>query len=194
MTPPQDTKNRLIEAASELFYTNGFETTNIEQILQRSGISRPTLYVHFASKDSLLVAALEHQHQQRVASLDRWVHSRAEEPVEQVLSVFDWLANWHETGGWRGCAFVNAAAEVVLTTHPAREVIRNHKRWLREYLTQLAADAGLDQPNSLGPQLMLLIDGANARMLVEGDLCAAQDARKAATVLIQHNTIMEDPA
>ncbi|WP_298339935.1 TetR/AcrR family transcriptional regulator [Ferrimicrobium sp.] len=192
MTSSQDTKSRLIEAASELFYTNGFETTNIEKILQRSGISRPTLYVHFPSKDSLLVAALEHLHHERAISLDRWVHSTAEEPVEQILAVFDWLADWHATQGWRGCAFVNAAAELVHTSHPAREVVRIHKRWLRDYLAQLAADAGLYQPNRLGAQLMLLIDGANARVLVEGDLSAAQDARKVATVLIQHNTIAGD--
>ncbi|WP_298345032.1 TetR/AcrR family transcriptional regulator [Ferrimicrobium sp.] len=188
MISSQETKSRLIEAASELFYANGFSTTNIDKILQRSGVSRPTLYVHFPSKDALLVAALEYRHCQRVASLDQWVRSNAEEPTEQILAVFDWLANWHSTEGWRGCAFVNAAAEVVRTPHPARDVVRQHKHWMRDYLAQLGTDAGLEHPNRLAAQLMLLIDGANARVLVDDDRAAALDAREVARVLIQCHT------
>ncbi|MHB1783510.1 MAG: TetR/AcrR family transcriptional regulator [Acidimicrobiales bacterium] len=184
MVSSRTTEARLLDAASELFYEEGFTPTTIDKIIQRSGVSKPTLYVHFSSKDALLVAALEHRHEERVAALDAWVRAASSDPAEQLLAVFDWLAHWHETQGTRGCAFMNAAAELANPTHPAREVAHRHKRWMRDYLAGLAKEASLSRPERLGAELMLLVDGANARVLVDGDLAAARGARRVATVLI----------
>jgi hypothetical protein len=79
---------------------------------------------------------------------------------------------------------VNAAAELADPTHPARKIARRQKRWMRDYLAGLAAEAGLSRPERLGADLMLLVDGANARVLVDGDLDAAHDARRVAAILI----------
>lgn len=184
MVSSRTTEARLLDAASELFYEEGFTPTTIDKIIQRSGVSKPTLYVHFSSKDALLVAALELRHEERVATLDAWVRAASSDPAEQLLAVFDWLAHWHETQGTRGCAFMNAAAELADPTHPAREVVHRHKRWMRDYLAGLANEASLSRPERLGAELMLLVDGANARVLVDGDLAAAHDARRVAAVLI----------
>ena len=187
MASSRNTDARLLDAASELFYEDGFGPTAVDKIVERSGVSKPTLYVHFPSKDALLVATLERRHAERVSMLDGWVHAASSDPAEQLLAVFDWLAEWHETAGSRGCAFVNAAAELADSAHPAREVARRQKRWMRDYLAGLATAAGLSRPARLGADLMLLVDGANARVLVEGDLAAAHDARRAAAVLIEES-------
>ncbi len=187
MVSSRNTEARLLDAASELFYEEGFAPTSVDKIVGRSGVSKPTLYVHFPSKDALLVAALERRHADRVGTLDAWVHAAASEPAEQLLAVFDWLVEWHQTGGGRGCAFVNAAAELADPAHPAREVARRHKRWMRDYLAGLAKAAGLFRPARLGADLMLLVDGANARVLIEGDLGAGSDARRVAAVLIEES-------
>ncbi|MHB1502602.1 MAG: TetR/AcrR family transcriptional regulator [Acidimicrobiales bacterium] len=184
MASSRDAKARLIDAASDLFYTDGFAPTPVDRVVERSGVSKPTLYVHFPSKDALLAAALEQRHAERARTLDAWVHSADSSPCEQLLAVFDWLAHWHETQRARGCAFVNAAAELADPTHPAREIARRHKQWMRDYLAGLAREARLSSPERLGADLMLLIDGANSRVLVDGDLAAAHDARRIAAVLI----------
>lgn len=184
MVSSRDTKARLLDAASELFYEEGFGPTAVDKVVARSGVSKPTLYVHFPSKDDLLAAALERRHTERVSTLDVWVRAAASSPAEQLLAVFDWLAQWHETQGARGCAFVNAAAELADPAHPAREIARRQKRWMRDYLAGLAAEAGLSRPERLGADLMLLVDGANARVLVDGDLAAAHDARRVAAILV----------
>ncbi len=187
MASSRNTEARLLDAASELFYEEGFAPTAIDRIVERSGVSKPTLYVHFPSKDALLVAALERRHTERVATLGAWVRAASPDPAEQLLAVFDWLAVWHETEGARGCAFVNAAAELADPAHPAREVARRHKRWMRDYLAGLAQEAALSEPARLAGDLMLLIDGANARVLVEGDLAGTRDARRVAAVLIEES-------
>ena len=179
------THARLLDTATELFYTEGIAATGVDKVVARAGVSKPTLYAHFRSKDELVAAVLERRHNERVATLDAWVRAHADRPRERLLAVFDWLATWHASGGGeRGCAFVNAAAEVSGPGHPAREVARRHKRWMREYLAGLAAEAGFSDPNRLGSDLMLLVDGANARVTVDGDLAAASDARRLAAMII----------
>lgn len=84
---------------------------------------------------------------------------------------------------------MNAAAEVVGSDHRALEVIRRHKRWIREFLAELADEAGFAESERLGSDLMLLTDGASARVLVEGDLVAAADARRLAVVLIDAHQV-----
>ena len=179
---------RLLDAATELFYSEGITATGVDKVVARSGVSKPTLYAHFGSKDELVAAVLERRHAERVATLDAWVRAHADSPHGRLLAVFDWLAKWHASEGARGCAFVNAAAEVADPANPAREVARHEKRWMREYVAGLAREAGLPEPARLGSDLMLLVDGANARVLVEGDLDAARDARRLAELLIDAQT------
>ncbi len=183
MAPSRTTEARLLDAASELFYEEGFTLTGVDKIIQRSGVSKPTLYVLFRSKDALLVAALERRHEERMATLDTWVRSASSDTAEQLLAVFDWLARWHEVQGARGCAFMNAAAELSSPEHPGIEVAHRHKRWMRDYLAGLAKEAGLSRPERLGAELILLVDGANGRVLVDGDLAVAHNARRVAEVL-----------
>lgn len=179
------TRGRLLHAAAELFYAQGITATGVDAIALHAGVTKPTLYAHFRSKDALVAAVLEHRHAQRVEMLEQVLVQRAKDPREQLLVVFDWLAELHATESARGCAFVNAAAEIVGATHPARAVVCLHKRWMRQYLGDLADRAGCAAPQRLGSDLMLLFDGANVRMLIEGDLDAASDARRIAAVLIE---------
>ncbi|MHB8189623.1 MAG: TetR/AcrR family transcriptional regulator [Ferrimicrobium sp.] len=176
--------DRLLDAATELFYSEGITATGVDKIAAFSGVSKQTLYAHFHSKDQLVAAVLERRRSERVVSLDAWVSSHASTPLDRLLAVFDWLGEWHSTEGRRGCAFVNAAAELPDPTHPAREVASRRKREMRYYLAKLADEAGLREPERVGSDLMLLLDGANARMVVENDRGAAKDARRLASVLI----------
>ncbi len=179
-----DSYDRFVETAAGLFYSQGITATGVDQIVAQSGLSKPTLYGQFHSKDRLVAAVLARRHEERVESLDAWIRGRAGNPIERLLAVFDWLEEWHKGGGNRGCAFINAAAELIDPAHPAREEIRAHKHWMRDYVAGLAAEAGLSEPQRLGADLMLLVEGANARMLVDGDLTAAADARRVATLLV----------
>ncbi|HEY1971058.1 MAG TPA: TetR/AcrR family transcriptional regulator [Pseudonocardia sp.] len=191
-------REKLLDTASALFYQRGIAATGVDTVVAQAGVSKPTLYAHFGSKSELVAAVLERRHTRRLAALPAQLGQAAGDPIERLLAVFDWLAELYAREAPRGCAFLNAAAETPDVDQPATAVIRRQKRWMAGYLGELAADAGLADPARLGSQLLLLIDGASGRVLVEagGDPTAEQaaqtrteivrQARAAAEVLIAH--------
>lgn len=182
---PSSARTRLLDVATELFYSNGIAATGVDKIVANSGISKPTLYAHFHSKDELVAAVLECRHSQQAYTLQAWILARAESPYEQLLAVFDWLTHWYTTDGIRGCVFINAIAEITSANHPAREIARSHKHWMRDYLAEIATKAGACDPEHLASDLMLLVDGANAKMLIEGEPSVATEARRLAAIVIE---------
>lgn len=175
---------RVLEVAAEAFYAEGVAATGVDTLTARSGVSKPTLYAQFGSKRALVASVLARRHEAQRASLEVYLAAAPEDPAERVLAVFDWLAGWHAEHGWRGCAFLNVAAETPDPADPARAVTTEHKRWLRDTLSELAERAGQPEPDETGYTLLLLIDGANARMLVDGDRDAAGRAKRAAARLL----------
>lgn len=175
---------KLADVAQQAFYASGIEATGVDAIAALAGISKPTLYAQFGSKRELVAVVLRRLHQQRRASLERYLNDRGGDPREQLLSVFDWLGGVLGEQGARGCAFINAAAEISDLGHPARAAIAAHKRWVRELLVGLARQADLSEPERLGEALQFLIDGVHTRILIDGDAGAWQRARLAAADLI----------
>jgi AcrR family transcriptional regulator len=181
------TKERLIATAGELFYRDGIVGTGVDAIAAAAEVSKPTLYARFGSKAGLVAAVLEERAGSRRREVVAYLRGRSGAPRERMLAAFDWLGAWHAERGGRGCTFLNAAAELVAPDdEPAREVVRRYKRWWRTMLSGLAREAGVPErrADELASHLLLLLDGASARVLVEGDAGAASDARRAAAVLI----------
>lgn len=176
MTEPGE---RILQAADRLFYAQGIQAVGVEALAAAAGVSKRTLYKHFASKEALTVAYL----QRRAARL----LPTQGPPLQQILGVFDALARAFGRGGFRGCPFVNAAAELGgVGEHPALAVVRDFKlerrRWFEQQLHALGvADAGL-----LAYQLVLLVDGAITHSMIRGgDPQAALAARAAARQLLK---------
>ncbi|HET7305017.1 MAG TPA: TetR/AcrR family transcriptional regulator [Segeticoccus sp.] len=175
---------KVLDVAAEAFYAEGVAAVGVDALAARSGVSKPTLYVQFGSKRDLVAAVLTRRHEVQRASLEAYLAAVAGDPVERLLAVFDWLADWHAEHGWRGCAFLNVAAEIPDPTHPSRAVITDHKHWLRDMFTELARQAGQSDPEEVGYAVLLLVDGANARLLVDHDQCAAERAKRAAARML----------
>lgn len=105
---------------------------------------------------------------------------------QRPIGVFEWLDSWYAGHGQRGCGFLNAAAELVDADDPGRAAVQAEKAWLLDRLTR--SEAGLRQPDRLGSQLLLLVDGVAGRVVVGGPGVAAAavaDARDAASILIE---------
>ena len=182
--PETAARERLIRAASRLFYRHGIHVVGIDAIVRAAGVARMTLYNQFGSKDGLIAACLNdldtRYHEWFVGEVAR----RAPDPPDRVLAVFDVLDEWFRGERFRGCAFINAAVELSEADHPGHVAIVAHKRRTREYLATLARDAGLPDPGAASEALMLLVEGATATALVEGDRDAALRARRAAEALL----------
>lgn len=169
---------RLLAAASALFYRQGIRAVGVDLIAETAGTTKKTLYDRFGSKDELVARYLR-----RRAGVWRefLLAAMAEVPAgpQRPAAVFDALADWLREQD-RGCAFVNAYAEVGGTGHPAEAEIRAEKRWMREHLVELAAEAGAPDPERVGAELHLLYEGATVLATAAGQADAPARARAAA--------------
>jgi AcrR family transcriptional regulator len=169
--------------AAEVFYAEGIRATGVDTLAERAGVSKPTLYAQFGSKENLVAAVLDRRRLSRQEALTAFLAGVDGPGTARLLAVFDWLAEGHGRDGFRGCPFTNAAVELPDPGHPARTVISSYKDWLRRTLADLAGQAGCDQPDQLADALLMLIDGANARVVVTGDRNAMGRARSVAAQL-----------
>lgn len=180
---PPRAAERIRASARELFYREGIRAVGVDEIVNRAGVTKPSLYRAFPSKDDLAAAYL--------FDYDREFWPRFEKPGGKsppdarahVLAYIKELANRAVKDGYRGCGLSNAAVEYPGHTHPARLVAETHKKALRQRLRELATEMGARDPRMLGDGLMLLIEG----VYVTGQQSAsgpAQSALAAATALI----------
>jgi AcrR family transcriptional regulator len=151
-------RNRILDAATDLIYANGIRGTSADRIIEEAGITKVTFYRHFKTKTDLVVAYLERQ-----AAGERGAFEAAHHPGDPARSLHDIAAligTASCTPGFRGCAFINAAAETPDPADPVRVVVDEHRRWMRELFASIAEDAGVAAPEKTARQLMMLRDGA----------------------------------
>ena len=155
-------RERILESARRLFYERGIRAVGVEAVVEDAGVTKMSLYRHFASKDELVAACLG----ERVAAFWAWFDGKlAEHPGEpraQLLALFRGLAKRTTAPGFRGCPMTNAAIEFPEPDHPGRRVAETHKHELRERLRELAAGTGSADPEALADGLVLLFEGAYA--------------------------------
>ena len=171
---------RILDVASQLFYEQGIHSVGVDTIAAESGISKPVLYTNFGSKDGLIVAYLLHRHRWWWALLEEEV-ARAESP--RALAFFDVYAADHGTPR-RGCAFINAAAELA-PEHPGFDVIRYHKHSICDLLEELVKeDSAPDIDHRMvANHLFLLLEGAYAHRPIYGAEMVWQGREMAARLL-----------
>lgn len=171
---------RLLAAAADLFYRRGIRAVGVDLVAETAGTTKKTLYDRFGSKDELVALYLR----RRARQWQEFLVVRLDRPVgpERVLAVFDALAEWLRDQD-RGCAFVNAYAEVGGVGHPGEPVIRAEKAWMRKMFVELVDEAGLPG-DVLGPSLHLLHEGAIVAHTAGGRADAVPTARAAAARLL----------
>jgi len=152
------TRARILATATELFYANGIRATSADRIIDQAGITKVTFYRHFRSKGDLVVAYLQEQS----AAEQAWVRSTLhdDDPLGSLRELATGIGAASCRPGFRGCAFINAAAEYADPADPVRAAVAEHRRWLLETFADLAARARVADVGSAAHQLMLLRDGA----------------------------------
>lgn len=184
--PAISKREQIITEALRLFYQNGFNATGVDRIITEAGVSKKTLYNHFRSKDELVLATLRKRDELFRNNLMRETERLASTPREQLLAVFDVVAEWFQEKGFSGCMFINAAAEFPDVQDPCRIVSAEHKRLVCEYIRGLAEQAGAKDPDGLSKQLNLLIEGAIVCTYVGADYEAAGRAKEMAKIFLQN--------
>jgi AcrR family transcriptional regulator len=176
-------RERLLSAASELFYEEGVHTVGVDRIVERAGVAKATLYTLFGSKDGLVRAYLTERHDATRERMDRELAARFDTPRERLLGVFEVQGLSFTEPGFRGCAFVGANAESSAGTS-VEELTEDYRNWVRALFVDLAKEAGATDPEGLARQLVLLYDGAGISAWMDHDPAIAMTARTVAAALI----------
>ena len=174
-------RERLLAAASELFYAEGVHTVGIDRVIERAGVAKASLYNTFGSKDELVRAYLEARHAQTAGRITRYVE-RYSSPRERLLGVFEAQGELFAAPGFRGCAFVSASAES--PGELVEQAASDYRGWVRTLLVDLAREAGVAAPEALGRQLHMIYDGASLSARMDHDPTASVAARAAAETLL----------
>jgi AcrR family transcriptional regulator len=177
-------RERLLDAAAELFYNEGVQSVGIDRVIERAGVAKASLYSTFGSKEELVRAYLDERHARIVRRLRAAVDAvDPADPVARILAVFDEQAEIFRAPGYHGCAFTAAAAEAPRDGR-IDEAARAYRREIRELFTELAAGAGAPDPPLLASQLQLVYDGGGSAANLDRNPSIAGPARAAATALI----------
>jgi AcrR family transcriptional regulator len=142
---PRTGRGRLVEAAVELFYRHGFGAVGVDRVIAAAGVTKTTFYKHFEGKDDLMVAAVRRRDEWESEAWDRAVRSLAgDDPTRQLLAVFDVLDLWFADPEYRGCMFMNAAAEFPDPNDPVHQAAMTRRRASRDNYRNLARATGAD--------------------------------------------------
>jgi AcrR family transcriptional regulator len=177
-------RERILATAMDLFYREGIQTTGVDTIVERSGVSKTSLYRTFASKDDLIAAVAGEQNRLYWAGWEATIARAPDDARGRLQAVLAGVARQITGPSYRGCPFINTATEFRDDSHPGRMIARANKEELRKRLGDLCRQMGTRNPARLGSRLALLINGAYASGLVTDVTAVEADLIKSASALI----------
>ena len=177
-------RERILAVADDLFYQRGIQAVGIDEIVSRSAVAKTTLYWHFKSKDQLVASYLRRRSDHWRAYVEDALTRHPGPAAAQIDVIFKLLAAGCADPRFRGCPFINAAAEFPDPAHPARIVIAEHRAWLHDLFAGIASSAHAPEPDTLASWLLMLYDSAMTSTQLGPDRAAAAQALGAARVLV----------
>ncbi|HWR84898.1 MAG TPA: TetR/AcrR family transcriptional regulator [Rhodoglobus sp.] len=152
-------KGRILETANDLFYEDGIRNVGVDRIIAASAVTKATFYKHYRAKDNLIVEYVSNRHERVKANLAGIISDAPD--AEGALNGFvAAIAAEIASPGFRGCPFINAAAEFPDAAHPVRRIVTAHREWYVDTLADLLRDLGHPTPGDGADELLLARDGA----------------------------------
>jgi AcrR family transcriptional regulator len=170
-------RERLLEAAYELFSKRGIRAVGTEEVLAKAGVAKATLYRHFNSKEDLVLAFLQRREQRWTREfVEAEARRRGSTPRERLLAIFDVFDEWFHQDDFEGCSFINVLLETADTAHPLGKASAAHLEYIRSVVRTLAEEAGVQDAGTFAHSWHILMKGSIVTA-GEGDVLAAQRAR-----------------
>ncbi|GAA4534722.1 TetR/AcrR family transcriptional regulator [Amycolatopsis samaneae] len=155
--PPRE---RILDAAEELFQNEGIRQVSVQAIADRAETTKMAIYRHFTTKDALVAEWLRIVAAGYQDAFDRAETDHPGQPREQILALARFIADGLPAISHRGCPFINSLAELPDRSHPARQVIDQHKARQAGRLTGMCAEAGLPDPEQTAAEITFVLEGA----------------------------------
>jgi AcrR family transcriptional regulator len=173
---------RVFDAARELFYRRGVRAVGVDEIVVQAGVTKPSLYRAYASKDELVASCLEQSAREHAEELDAVIDAAGPDPLKQIRALIAVYADEIADPEFRGCPLSNTAVEFPEPGHPGRAVIEDCKTDMRRRIGELTRRLDVRNPELLADGLLLIIEGAMSTHHIFGSqgpsaaLTAAADA------------------
>ena len=183
--PSEPTRARIIKAANSLFYSEGIRRVSVDEVAAKAGLTKRTLYYHFKSKDDLVAAYLAARDQPNLALFRKWFEEAGGGLPDKVQAIFDNLARAARHPKWKGCGFLRTSAELAnLPGHPAIKIGAAHKKKFEDWMSATFEAEGIADAWRLARQVLLLLDGSFAVVLLHRDASYMETAGEAAHSLV----------
>lgn len=153
---------RVFEAARDLFYHRGIRAVGVDEIVCKAGVTKPSLYRAFASKDELIAACLEESGRENRVALQATLEKAGDDPRTQLRAAIRYFAGKIAAPDFRGCAMSNTAVEIPEPGHPGRTVLESCKADLRATIVNITRQLDIARPEELADGLLLIIEGGMA--------------------------------
>ena len=158
---PSPTRERIISAASALFYSEGIKSVSVDAVAANASLTKRTLYYHFKGKDDLVAAYLAARDQPNLELFKKWFAETEGGLPAKVEAIFRNLARSARHPKWKGCGFLRTSAELAnLPGHPAIKIGAAHKKKFEDWLRLTFEAEGIENASRLARQILLLLDGS----------------------------------
>lgn len=135
----EDTRNLILITASNLFYEKGYNLTGINEIIEKAGIAKATLYSHFSSKEELCIAYLNSRDNAFLKDIESFVHTKRKGNA-RLIAVLQFLIPFFESDGFNGCWCIRTVAEIPKDNEKIRMTIKTNKNRFLNFLESLVID------------------------------------------------------
>lgn len=179
-------REKILTVATDLFQTRGINSTGVDTIVATAGTTKMTLYKYFHTKEELILEVLRRGHQDFHQWLNDKLSGNTRKPSEKLQKLFDFIEEWINAPHFQGMAFIKASAEFPSEDNAIHQLSAEQSRQFRNYLAELARDAGVANYDGLALQLSLLIEGAMQAEQMKRGSGAIIHAKQAAKILIDN--------
>ena len=181
-------RERILETASRLFYTQGYNNTGINQILDEAKVAKASLYQHFGSKDELGIHYLKAGREEWFAGLNKWT-SPKKTPFQKLIACFDYLEYALQQNNFLGCKFINMLSEIGDSSPLMSKEILEHKGKLRSYIKgfieQVLQGKPADEIDVISDAIYLLFEGAIVESKIYKETWPVKKAKKMIKMLLE---------
>ncbi len=167
-TAAPSARDRILTTADRLFYATGVRAVGVDRVIAEAGVAKMTFFRHFPTKDDLVVAFLEQRERASRAELTRIRSEQPDGPRAVLGTIAAEVSTIPVSDGFRGCEFINTAAEFSDSSHRTRTVVHRHRAWIRDLMTECLTALDHPTPAATAELLLMLRTGAIVASSLEG--------------------------
>ena len=184
VVPESAARERILETAYDLFSRRSVRAVGIDEVIDKAGVAKATLYRHFESKDELVLAFMQRREELWTKQwVDNGARDRGTTPEGRLLAIFDLFDEWFQESDFEGCSFVNVLLEFGDLEHPVGQASADHLTNIRMIVRALADEAGLRDADAFAHKWHILMKGSIVAA-GEGDRQAAKRAQEIGRLLL----------